>query len=168
MRYCSECAAELSLRLVDRKDRHYCQACDRVHFLDPKVACCAVVQGPEGILLIRRDIEPARGLWSYPGGYMDRGETAPSAAAREVFEETGLVVSCRRLLGVYSYPTSIVVVIVYEAEILSGQASPGPECSEARWFLPGDIPWSELAFPSVRQALLDLGLGEGQENRPGD
>ncbi len=168
LRYCSECAAALSLRLVDGKDRHYCQACDRVHFLDPKVACCAVVQGPEGILLVRRDIEPARGLWSYPGGYMDRGETAPSAAAREVFEETGLVVSCRRLLGVYSYPTSIVLVIVYEAEILSGRASPGPECSEARWFSPGEIPWKELAFPSVQQALLDLGLSERQENRPGD
>ncbi len=156
------------MRQVDRKERHYCQACDKVHFLDPKVACCAVVQGPEGILLIRRDIEPARGLWSYPGGYMDRGETAPEAAAREVFEETGLEVSCQRLLGVYSSATSIVVVIVYEARVLSGQAFPGPECSEARWFLPRDIPWHELAFPSVRQALLDLGLSEGQENRPGD
>lgn len=165
MKYCSDCATELEMRRVDRQDRHHCPACEKTHFLDPKVACCALVTGPEGILLIQRDIEPARGKWSYPGGYMDRGETTAAAAAREVFEETGVTVRCDRLLGVYSYPDSIVVVIVYVARVTAGEAFAGPECSDARWFEPHEIPWAELAFPSVRQALLDLGV---QENPTGN
>lgn len=148
------------MRFFDRQERHHCPACEKIHFLDPKVATCALVTGPRGILLIQRDIEPSRGLWSYPGGYMDRGETTAQAAAREVFEETGVTVACDRLLGVYSYPDSIVVVIVYEAHVLEGEACAGPECSDARWFLPSEIPWDQLAFPSVAQALKDLGVQE--------
>lgn len=148
------------MRFFDRQERHHCPACQKIHFLDPKVACCALVSGPRGILLIQRDIEPARGLWSYPGGYMDRGETTAEAAAREVLEETGVTVVCDRLLGVYSYPDSIVVVIVYEAHAESGEPELRPECSDIRWFEPHEIPWGQLAFRSVRQALEDLGMQE--------
>lgn len=141
------------------KDRPTCPACGFVAYPDPKVAAGTIpVQGGR-LLLVQRAIEPARGKWTFPGGYMDRGETVEGAAIRETCEETGLAVTLAGLLGVYSYPTSPVVVIVYAARVAGGALQVSDECLDARFFAAAEIPWSDLAFPSTRDALRDCVAG---------
>ena len=119
-------------------------------------SACTVPVVNGRILLARRAIEPARGRWVFPGGYMERGETVPQAAERETFEEVGLTVRATRPVGIYSYPDTAVVVIVYHCEVLSGEPTASSETLEVRLFAPEEIPWDELAFTSTRDALHDF------------
>lgn len=90
-----------------------------------------------------------------PGGYVDRGEEVHAAAIRETEEECGLKIRVQGLVGVYSYPGRLAVVVVYEAQYLSGGLIQGDESLEASWFSPGRIPWDDLAFQSTVDALKD-------------
>lgn len=139
----------------DPKERLVCQACSFIYYLDPKVAACTIPLIDGKVVLIRRAIEPGHGLWVYPGGFVDRGETVEEAAARETFEEAGLEVRITDLVGVYSYPGSMVVIIVYECEVLGGSLCCDHESYEVKLYAPEEIPWAELAFPSTRDALRD-------------
>lgn len=105
--------------------------------------------------MVRRAINPGRGLWVYPGGYMDQGETVEEAAIRETLEEVNLKVRLTGLVGVYSY-RSPVVVIVYASEVTGGELRIDKESMEAGWFAESEIPWDQLAFPSTRDALSDF------------
>jgi ADP-ribose pyrophosphatase YjhB (NUDIX family) len=135
--------------------RLVCTACGFVFFLDPKVAVGAICETPEGIVLLRRSIEPARGKWVFPGGYVDRGETLEDAARREAREEIGADVRIASLVNVYSYAGRPVVVIVYAADLVGGPPRAGEEALEVRSFAPVNIPWDELAFRSTREGLRD-------------
>ncbi len=156
-RFCPRCAGALVARRLKagEPERPTCGGCGFVLYLDPKVAAGTIFMLDGGIVLLRRAIEPGRGLWVFPGGYVDRGETAPAAALRETFEECGLRVSLTGILDVYSSPGRDVVVIVYAAHPESGTLQAGDECSEARAFAPEALPWDELAFDSTRAALRD-------------
>ena len=156
-RHCPRCGGTLESRLVFEHDppRQVCTACGFVFYRDPKVAAGAICRTPEGIVLLRRGIEPGHGLWVYPGGYVDRGESLPDAAARETREEVGLEVRVDRLVGVYSYPGRPVIVVVYAATVTGGTLRGGPEALEVGAFPPDAIPWDALAFPSTREALRD-------------
>ena len=132
-----------------------CPRCGQVVYADPKVAAGAIIEQAGRILLLRRAISPARGLWTFPGGYVDRGEPVPEAAAREAREEAGVTVAVDQLHGVYSARGVAVVLIVYRARIAAGKPRAGPEALELRWVEPDNIPWDELAFPSTAAALTD-------------
>ena len=99
-------------------------------------------------MLVRRDTEPGRGLWSLPGGYVDRGEKVEDAAAREVWEEVGLRVRVTRLVGVFSEKLFPVVLVVYAGEILTGDPSAGNEVMDVDFFSVKDLP--PLAFERDR------------------
>ncbi|MCK9518526.1 MAG: NUDIX hydrolase [Dehalococcoidia bacterium] len=162
-RYCMHCGQRLTTAIPenDTKRRLVCFDCGFVHYINPRpVAGLIPVREDGQLLLVRRAIEPRAGTWVFPGGYMDLGETAEEAAARETLEEANLEVSGLSLLGVYTRPGPGVVVIVYEALALS-EGSPGEECSEVRWFHPGGIPWDELAFDSTIAALHDWAKRHG-------
>ena len=105
------------------------------------------------VLLTRRSIEPARGKWTYPGGFVDWGEAVEAAAVRETREETGLEVDLDGLLGVYSYPGTPIVIVVYRARVIGGEVRTCWENDCVEWVAPGDIPWEQLAFPSTTEAL---------------
>ena len=107
------------------------------------------------MLLLRRGTQPARGRWTFPGGYVDRGEPVPAAAARETLEEVGLVVAITSLLGVYSSVGNPVVLIVYRGTPQGGAPQTGAEALEVGWFAAAAVPWEELAFPSTAAALRD-------------
>jgi ADP-ribose pyrophosphatase YjhB (NUDIX family) len=157
LRFCPRCGGQLAERLIDRRLRPQCTACGYIWYKDPKVAAGTLPVLADGrIVLVRRAIEPQYGRWSYPGGYMDRGETVREAAIRETREECGLEVALQQLVDVYSYPNSIVVVVVFAARVTGGSLAPGPECLDARAFAREEIPWAELAFSSTRDALLDF------------
>lgn len=125
-------------------------------YLDPKLAVGTIVRMPDGrIVLTRRAIEPGFGRWVFPGGYVDRGEEIRTAALREAREEAGIDVALDGLVGIYSYPGTTAIIVVYRAHWVSGTLAVDDESSEIGLFEGGRIPWGELAFPSTRDSLRD-------------
>jgi 8-oxo-dGTP diphosphatase len=156
--FCPVCGGKLNhMKLKENEStRLVCSACDYVFFLDPKVVACSILKMDGKIVLLKRGISPQKGKWVIPGGYVDRGEEVEAAAIRETMEECGLSIRIERLLGIYSYPGHIPVVIVYIAQYISGELIPGDETLEAGLFSEDRIPWQELAFQSTIDALKDF------------
>ncbi len=155
MKYCSECGAPVVQRVPpgDHLPRHVCGRCHTIHYQNPKiVAGCVPVWG-DRILLCRRAIEPRRGLWTLPAGFMENGETAAEAAAREAREEANARVEDLALYGVFSLPHINQVYLMFRGVLRDGRASAGEETLEVGLFREGEIPWRELAFPVVRETL---------------
>jgi ADP-ribose pyrophosphatase YjhB (NUDIX family) len=165
IRFCPRCGGSLEDRFLESesRNRHVCQACGFIYYLNPKVVACAIPQGNGGIYLLKRNIEPGLGLWTFPGGYVDLGEPVSDAAIRETIEETLLQVRIDSLLNVYSYSGAAVVLVVFLATVTGGQAAPTPESQEVRLFTLKEIPWKDLAFPSTHDALSDYCRLRGQE-----
>ena len=143
-KYCSSCASPLKPRKVFGTERPVCPECGRVVFHDPKVAAVCVIAREGQVLMIRRGTDSGYGLWSLPGGFVDRGEVVESAAAREAWEETGLEVAVEGLLGIFSILGDPVIVAAFAAKETGGSLAPGPEALEAAFFSPNELP--ELAF----------------------
>ncbi|MBI3638084.1 MAG: NUDIX hydrolase [Candidatus Rokubacteria bacterium] len=154
MHFCPLCGATLRREPVppDHREQAVCSRCRFVFYLNPKVVAATIPEQDGRILLTRRSISPGRGLWTFPGGFIDFGETANDGAVRETFEETGLKVDLTGLLNVYSYPGSP-VIIVYTARVLDGVLTPCDENDALEWMTEGQVPWDALAFPSTREAL---------------
>jgi ADP-ribose pyrophosphatase YjhB (NUDIX family) len=154
-RYCMHCGERLTSAVPegDARRRLVCIECGFVHYMNPRpVAGTLPVRADGKVLLTRRAIEPRVGSWVFPGGFMDLGETAEEAAARETLEEARLEVRNLSLLGVYTRVEPGVVVMVYTGEAV-GEAEAGDETSEVGWFAPDEIPWDELAFDTTSSAL---------------
>ena len=143
-KFCAACAAPLETRQVHGAARPVCPQCGRIVYYDPKVAAVCVIARRGQPLLIRRATETGYGLWSLPGGFVDRGEAVEAAAAREAHEETGLEVTPTGLIGLFSLPGDPVIVAAYAARETGGHLSPGPEALAAAFFPPDALP--ELAF----------------------
>jgi 8-oxo-dGTP diphosphatase len=154
-RFCPRCGGVLgSLRIkANEPERLVCGSCAFVFYQDPKVVAATIFTLDGSVVLLRRAVEPALGLWVFPGGYVDRGESVADAAIRETKEESNLDVRLRSLLNVYSYPGSPNVVVVYAAEVIGGELRACDESAEAKTFAPANIPWEKLAFTSTREAL---------------
>jgi ADP-ribose pyrophosphatase YjhB (NUDIX family) len=153
--FCLECGTALEARHHEDRDRPTCPSCGFIHYLDPKVAVAVILGDDTGVLLGRRCIDPGSGLWSFPAGYVNRGEVLEEAAIREVLEELGVAVRLTGLVGVYSHRGEAVVLIVYAGTIEAGDPRPdGHEVSEVRRFAVDALP-NDLAFPHDRQVLAD-------------
>ncbi|HWC30501.1 MAG TPA: NUDIX hydrolase [Dehalococcoidia bacterium] len=157
--FCRECGHALEQRLAFGKTRGVCPACGYTHFEDPKVAVGVVVEMDGGIVLGRRNHEPKMGCWSFPSGFVDAGEVPEDAAAREVEEETGVLVQLDRLLGVYSKPGERVIFIAFAGHAVGGALEAGEECIEVAVFPPDRLP--ELAFPNDGAILAAWSSGRG-------
>jgi ADP-ribose pyrophosphatase YjhB (NUDIX family) len=153
--YCFQCGAPLVARFQEDRERPTCPSCGFIHYLDPKVAVAVVLGDVDGVLLGKRRVDPGAGLWSFPAGYVNRGEVLEEAAVREVFEEVGLIVGLTGIVGVYSELGQPVVLIVYSGEVRGGVPTPdGVEVSEVRRFPLSELP-DDLAFPHDRRVLED-------------
>ncbi|MDO8431308.1 MAG: NUDIX hydrolase [Candidatus Binatus sp.] len=156
VRFCPLCGGSMAPRLIlpDNVTRKVCDACGFVHFPGPKlVAGCLVIDHGK-VLLLRRGIEPARGKWTFPGGYVDLGENAADAALRETREEVGMRVELGSVLGVLGDTANpSLTLVVYLARPLDYPAMTSEEATEVQFFAPDEIPWSELAFPTTVDAL---------------
>ena len=150
-RFCPDCATPLATEDVAGRQRPVCPRCGRVVYYDPKVAATGIVERDGKILMIRRGIQPGMGLWSIPGGYVDRGEVLEEAAAREVEEETGLVVEVDYLVGLFSERGHPVMVAAFAAHETGGQLKAGPETLDAGFFPLDGLP--PLAFPRDKEIL---------------
>ena len=156
-RFCPVCAGELRSHVIKSGEpsRLVCSSCAFVFYQDPKLAACSVVEVEDKVVLLQRGIEPQKGLWVLPGGFVDRGEEVQAAAMRETEEECGIKTRIKELLGVYSYPGRLVVVVAFVSEYLSGRLSARDESMDMKLVSPDRIPWDELAFPSTVDALKD-------------
>lgn len=157
-RFCPACATALeSIYRFDRV-RPVCPACGFVHFADPKVAVIALVESGERVLLVRRAVDPGKGLWSLPGGYMDAGEMPAEALRREVDEEVGLAIDVGEMLAIFPMENGegrrVGIVLAFQARPAGGAVdlSAQDDVSEAGWFGPRRIP-AGLAFESTKQLI---------------
>lgn len=145
MKYCPNCASPIVWRLEAGRERPSCPGCGFIHYDDPKLVAIAVIPVDGRIVLGRRTMNPGIGLWAFPGGYVNRGESLHRALVREVREETNLHVEAEHLLGLYSEDDNPVVLAAYVARPTGGSLGVGEEVSEVGLFGPGNLP--ELAFP---------------------
>ena len=148
-KFCPSCAAALEAKEVAGRQRPVCPQCGRVVYYDPKVAAASIIER-EG-KVFRRAIQPGYGLWSIPGGYVDRGEVVEEEAVREVWEETGLKVEIQRMVGLFSEHGHPVVVAVFAAREVGGNLKAGAETLDLGFFSLDELP--DLAFPRDGQML---------------
>jgi 8-oxo-dGTP diphosphatase len=154
MNYCPVCATPLEQREKHGKLRPVCPACGFVHFSDPKVAAVVLLEKDGKVLLTRRAWNPAKGLWTLPGGFVDGGEDPRDAAVRECREETGLAIEIDRLIDLYygkAHIDGAGIVIAYTGRLLDGEPAAGDDVDALDFFGPDNLP--KLAFPSTEQIL---------------
>ena len=154
--YCPTCGAPVSPQLLedDHRPRLVC-ANGHVTWRNPRLVVGTLPVRAGRVFLARRSIEPGAGLWTYPGGFLEVGESAQEGARRETEEETQLRIEVGQLIGAYSRPHVGVVTLIYEATVVGGQPLPGVETIEVRDFGPDEIPWEDLAFTTAESALRD-------------
>ena len=158
MNFCSNCGA-VTIRRVpegDNRPRDLCDQCGTIHYQNPKIIAGCVVLENDKVLLCKRAIEPRYGLWTLPAGFMENGETVAQAALRETWEEARATPDLDQLYVVTSIPTISQVYMLYLAFLTNGQYSSGRESLETKLFSMDEIPWDELAFHTVRDALIRL------------
>lgn len=149
----------------DDRARQVCATCGFVNYVNPKIVVGSVVTWETKILLCRRAIEPRKGFWTLPAGFMEEGETVEDGARREAREEACANIVIDGLLAVYSVPRISQVQIMFRAHLASPEIAIGPESLEVGLFAYDDIPWTELAFPTVTWALRHF--AEFQAGAPG-
>lgn len=158
----------------DNREREVCDSCGFVNYANPKIVVGSVITWQDKVLLCRRAISPRKGYWTIPAGYMEEHETTEHGARREAVEEANAEIDIDALLAVYNIPRISQVQIIYRARLARPEFSPGPESLETRLFAWSDIPWADLAFPSVHWALGHFREVEGlltfsvRTNPPGD
>lgn len=151
-RFCPRCGQPAEVQFPRRI---VCPHCGYAAYYNPKPVAAAIPLDDRGrVILLRRGFDPGQGLWTFPGGFVDLGESVPEAAQRESDEELGITIELQGLVGVYSRPEDRVVLIVYRARAL-GQPHTSPEATEVHAFGIEEIPWQELAFWSTERALRD-------------
>lgn len=150
-KFCPGCGFPLARTESAGKVRPVCSKCRRIIYYDPKVAAVVVVGRGDRVLMVRRANQPGYGLWSVPGGYVDRGEVVEAAAAREVREETGLEVAIGGLLGLFSQAGNPVIVAAFAGVETGGLLRAGPETLAVDFFPQDALP--PLAFPRDAQML---------------
>src|SRR5215218_3374473 len=143
-RYCPHCAAPLEHQLEGLRPRPTCASCGFVQYLNPPLAATIILPRGDRVLMGRRTIEPRRGYWTLPGGYVELGESAEEAAVREAKEEVGVDVRVDRLLGLHSGAPSAVAVALFEGTIVGGEPEPLHEVDRVGYFHPDEAP--EIAF----------------------
>jgi ADP-ribose pyrophosphatase YjhB (NUDIX family) len=155
MNYCSHCgsAVKQGIPSGDNRLRDICPNCGSIHYQNPKIVTGCVAYWEDKILLCRRAIEPRYGLWTVPAGFMENGETTYQGAARETLEEANARVEVETLYMTVNLPHINQVYMLFRAQLLDQDFSPGAESLATRLCDQQQIPWDELAFPTVSLTL---------------
>jgi ADP-ribose pyrophosphatase YjhB (NUDIX family) len=155
LKYCSNCGQPVELKIPagDHLPRHVCPACGTIHYHNPKLVVGCVPEFAGRILLCKRAIEPRLGYWTIPAGFMENGETMQQAAARESWEEALARVEIDTLLAIVHVTHAHQVHVMFRARLPVPEYGVGEESLDAGLYLPEEIPWEQIAFPSVEFAL---------------
>jgi ADP-ribose pyrophosphatase YjhB (NUDIX family) len=155
IQHCQVCGNPAAYRVPpdDNRERAICTACGHVHYENPLNVVGTVPVWNEQVLLCRRNIEPRYGLWTLPAGFMELGESTEAGAVRETDEEAGARIDVEGLFTVLNVVRVGQVHLFYRARLRDTDFHPGPETIEARLFHEHEVPWSELAFRTVRETL---------------
>lgn len=151
MKFCSQCGAPVRQGVPEGDDRlrHICNSCGTVHYQNPKIIAGCIPVWDDRILLCRRAIEPRKGYWTLPAGFMEQGETLAQAASREAWEEANVRVRTSSLFTLFSLPHISQVYAFYLADMVDEQFFPGAESLETRLFSEDEIPWQQISFETV-------------------
>ena len=155
IKHCRACGSPVEYRQPpdDNRDRAMCPACGEIHYENPLNVVGTVPVWGDQVLLCLRNIEPRRGFWTLPAGFMELGESTAEGALRETEEEAGARVELQGLFTVLNVVRVGQVHLYYRARMLDTRLAPGPETIEARLFTEAEIPWENLAFRTVRKTL---------------
>ncbi len=155
MKYCSTCGEPVSHRIPvgDNRPRYICDACDAIHYQNPRIVAGCLPIYEDKVLLCKRSIEPRAGKWTLPAGFLENGETTSTGALRETSEEANANVDIISLYTLFSLPHISQVYMFYRARLVDLDFFPGEESLETRLFDEHEVPWEELAFPVITQTL---------------
>ncbi|WP_061250183.1 NUDIX hydrolase [Leptospira alstonii] len=155
MKYCSSCGSSVAYKIPegDNRSRHVCDNCGTIHYQNPKVVVGSIPIWENRILLCKRAIEPRRGFWTLPAGFLENRETVEEGAIRETWEEANAEINIVGLQSVYSIPHIGQIYMFFLADLVDGKFSVSSESEEVKLFSLNEIPWEELAFASVHFAL---------------
>jgi ADP-ribose pyrophosphatase YjhB (NUDIX family) len=154
--FCSQCGHQSIVFLTPHNDtrvRKVCNYCQTVHYENPKIVVGAVTTFEDKFLLCKRAIEPQSGLWTYPAGFLENGESLEEGAQREAYEEAFVEIDISHLIGTYSLTRINQIHIVYAATMSKPEFKTSVESSEVLLFGLNNIPWEKLAFPVISWAL---------------
>jgi ADP-ribose pyrophosphatase YjhB (NUDIX family) len=155
MKFCSECGQPVTRAIPagDNRERYICRDCGAIHYQNPRIVAGCVPEYRGEILLCQRAIEPRSGYWTVPAGFMELGETIADAAARETLEEAEAQVEVGALIAVVDVLQAKQVHVFFAGTLHEPEFGAGDESLATALFKPDDIPWNDIAFPSVRIAL---------------
>jgi ADP-ribose pyrophosphatase YjhB (NUDIX family) len=155
LNFCSNCGSPVETKIPpgDHLPRFVCTSCNMVHYKNPLLVLGCVPEWENKILLCKRAIEPRRGFWTVPAGFMENGETMQAAAARECHEEALATVEVGSLLAIVNVTRANQVHVMFRAKLLKPEFAPGPESLEVGLYEESEVPWADLAFASGEYAL---------------
>ena len=156
MNYCSHCGSGDIRWIVpegDHRRRSVCGECNTIHYSNPRMIVGCLIVRDEKVMLCRRGIEPRKGLWNLPSGFLENGETVQEGAIRETLEETEADVKLIRLHSVFNIPVAQQVYLHFLAKMKGPHYAVTPESTEIAFFAEDEIPWDDLAFSSTRYAI---------------
>ena len=153
--FCSQCGSKVEEKIPQGESllRAVCVSCQTIHYQNPKIVAGCIPEWDQHILLCRRAIEPRMGLWTFPAGFMEMGESTEEAAARETLEEAKADVEITSLYAVYSLRHVSQVYVVFRGQLRAREFGVGDESSEVELVSLDAIPWEQLAFPVIREIL---------------
>ena len=160
MNYCSSCGSDdivFKMPPGDTRERHICQDCGEVFYTNPKIVAGCILEWQQRVLLCKRAIEPRFGLWTVPAGFMENHESVVECAIRESLEEAGAAPAGgeagMQLHGLYNLKHVNQVYMIYRGGLYNGDASGGEETLEVKLFAEEEVPWDQVAFLVIREAL---------------
>ncbi|MFK7936246.1 MAG: NUDIX hydrolase [Saprospiraceae bacterium] len=156
MNFCSNCGfSQLKFEIPegDNRPRYVCQTCEVIHYTNPKIVAGCLPIWKDKVLLAKRAIEPRRGYWNIPAGYLENKESVEEGALREVWEEAEARVNIEGVLAIYSIPRISQVYVLFRGQLITPDFGVGIESLDVQLFSEAEIPWSDIAFYSSKFAL---------------
>ena len=155
MKFCSNCGNQVTQQIPDGDNRlrFVCDQCNSIHDQNPLVIVGILPEYKQQILLCKRAIEPQKGRWTLPAGFLENDESTLEGALRECFEEAKARVIDPKLYALYDIPYINQIYVFYRAQLANNQFEPTAESTEVALFDKEKIPWDQLAFPVVRAVL---------------
>lgn len=155
MRFCSVCgkAVRVGIPDGDHRPRHICDHCGTIHYQNPKIVAGCIAHWEDRVLMCRRAIEPRHGLWTVPAGFLENGETTYQGALRETIEEANARVEVEDLYVTVNLPHINQIYMLFRGRLLDLDFFPGEESLETQLMTAQEIPWGDMAFPTVTESL---------------